>query len=391
MIDRPKLNNINFYPSKSLRRGKPNTIYTGLPQPSPLFSSDDIHNSHLHFMKEVGLSNNNDYDCEVTAGQSLETNDLDFNFGVLTRSQAQKRSSFQEYDKSVLQSPLRKTHSFNYAGDLKSSPSGNIEWENAEHYLSHHSEIKSNIVTGRPSIAKIRTQNAGMVLAKAKLFDSVVDQEKNNYNEIKSHSGKEYCKKRNNTEERTLSSKMQDKKKAKSIKNKDSSCHVSNSRINNKVSPKKSLLKKTESNKSPNSFATQHGKENTYPNLELKNKTRNINSKITNYCESVVLPDGLKETIYDICTPLSEKHSLHLVSPLKDSNRAVVPPKSRHKKNMTPPMKKQLIIARSSHLSPLVSNECKVRKRPMKAVQTTTPRRSPRQQILKSRLVKASI
>ncbi|KAK0095884.1 hypothetical protein PV326_007154 [Microctonus aethiopoides] len=51
-----------------------------------------------------------------------------------------------------------------------------LSWKDASAYLECETPTKSmhtpNVIqTGRPSIAKLRTQNAGMVLAKAKLFD----------------------------------------------------------------------------------------------------------------------------------------------------------------------------------------------------------------------------
>ncbi|XP_012164348.2 uncharacterized protein LOC100650641 isoform X1 [Bombus terrestris] len=47
-----------------------------------------------------------------------------------------------------------------------------ISWKDADGYFGSTNQTKSPITqTGRASIAKLRTQNAGMVLAKAKLFD----------------------------------------------------------------------------------------------------------------------------------------------------------------------------------------------------------------------------
>ncbi|XP_031369286.1 uncharacterized protein LOC102673871 isoform X3 [Apis dorsata] len=47
-----------------------------------------------------------------------------------------------------------------------------MSWKDADRYFTSANQINSPIIqTGRASIAKLRTQNAGMVLAKAKLFD----------------------------------------------------------------------------------------------------------------------------------------------------------------------------------------------------------------------------
>ncbi|XP_043255764.1 rho GTPase-activating protein gacF-like isoform X1 [Colletes gigas] len=47
-----------------------------------------------------------------------------------------------------------------------------MPWKDAEGYFKSKNQTTTPVIqTGRPSIAKLRTQNAGMVLAKAKLFD----------------------------------------------------------------------------------------------------------------------------------------------------------------------------------------------------------------------------
>ncbi|XP_051153290.1 rho GTPase-activating protein 11A-like isoform X3 [Leptopilina boulardi] len=47
-----------------------------------------------------------------------------------------------------------------------------MSWKDAEKYFKSEGQIPTPVpVTGRASVAKLRTQNAGMVLAKAKLFD----------------------------------------------------------------------------------------------------------------------------------------------------------------------------------------------------------------------------
>ncbi|KAK0182802.1 hypothetical protein PV327_000900 [Microctonus hyperodae] len=82
---------------------------------------------------------------------------------------------------------LRKANSQqNIVYESRKSPSYNsktpdirekkLSWKDASAYLECETPTKSmhtpNVIqTGRPSIAKLRTQNAGMVLAKAKLFD----------------------------------------------------------------------------------------------------------------------------------------------------------------------------------------------------------------------------
>lgn len=47
-----------------------------------------------------------------------------------------------------------------------------VSWKDADQYFKQESKMLTPVPqTGRASVAKLRTQNAGMVLAKAKLFD----------------------------------------------------------------------------------------------------------------------------------------------------------------------------------------------------------------------------
>ena len=47
-----------------------------------------------------------------------------------------------------------------------------VTWKDADHYFQQEAKMLTPVPqTGRASVAKLRTQNAGMVLAKAKLFD----------------------------------------------------------------------------------------------------------------------------------------------------------------------------------------------------------------------------
>uniref|UniRef100_A0A1B6E1U8 Uncharacterized protein n=2 Tax=Clastoptera arizonana TaxID=38151 RepID=A0A1B6E1U8_9HEMI len=340
--DRPRFRNSNFYPSKSLQRGKPNTIFTGLPQPNTITSEIILNQC---FSSSMDSSFNK---CE----HNNETNYTDLSFGVLTRSQALKKSSLHGSD----QANEITLSSFNHIRTAESPTLYNGEWENAEHFLSDMTNTESvEAVTGRPSIAKIRSQNAGMVLAKAKLFDSVIDHDKNN---------------RDLTKKETVEN-MPMKKMIKPL---ETTC--GNKLPKHHMSPRKSLIEHSESIQSPKVFKDKENK------CEARLKTNNKSSNLINYCGSVVLPQGLKETIYDVCTPLYVKQR---IVPLKDSNRDNSLPNTKK----TPPIKKPLITPRSTHFSPFLSNESKVRKRPLKAsVVITTPRRSPRQIAIKSRQTK---
>ncbi|KAL3286348.1 hypothetical protein HHI36_000856 [Cryptolaemus montrouzieri] len=59
---------------------------------------------------------------------------------------------------------------------------GSGHWTSADKFFSNVKTPSSggSASNGRPSVAKLRTQNAGMVLAKAKLFDNIVDSDNSN-------------------------------------------------------------------------------------------------------------------------------------------------------------------------------------------------------------------
>ncbi|XP_039281640.1 rho GTPase-activating protein 24-like [Nilaparvata lugens] len=153
--DSASLNNVNssdkmgvqpFYAGRSLRRGKPNTVLSGLPHPSSLVPS--------------------------THCTSFESKPGD-HFGVMTRSQARRASSFHGH--SINMPPA------NNVNVVANMPNNNSAWRCATGYFNnneeqvesegmHEDEANDN---RRASIAKLRYQNAGMVLAKAKLFNNM--------------------------------------------------------------------------------------------------------------------------------------------------------------------------------------------------------------------------
>ncbi|XP_039300095.1 uncharacterized protein LOC111047700 [Nilaparvata lugens] len=153
--DSASLNNVNssdkmgvqpFYAGRSLRRGKPNTVLSGLPHPSSLVPS--------------------------THCTSFESKPGD-HFGVMTRSQARRASSFHGH--SINMPPA------NNVNVVANMPNNNSAWRCATGYFNNNEEqVESEGIhedeandNRRASIAKLRYQNAGMVLAKAKLFNNM--------------------------------------------------------------------------------------------------------------------------------------------------------------------------------------------------------------------------
>lgn len=162
------INQVQFYPG-GLRRGKPNTVQNGLPDPVMMPQTN-------FKMNYNGFANN--LNSESFETQGFESNAFDLNsFGVLTRSQARRATSFHGCDLSkVPSSTLANVKTPNKPPLQASRLSEEINWKTAEDFLKEE-KTDNKSVTGRPSVAKIRSQNAGMVLAKAKLFSTMVDSE----------------------------------------------------------------------------------------------------------------------------------------------------------------------------------------------------------------------
>lgn len=209
---RPSFTEINqFYPRSNLKRGRPNTIFTGLPQPSPRnavgMEKRRIACKHQHDLpsddkNEEMLQN---YESCLLDDDTMNMTDLaqylDLcreSFGPMTRSKARRASSFHGSEWAFRSQNFRSEH---FTGVMKSSSDGDIaqttihnslsleananivdrteqlketgEWKTADVFFNSNQNIKEEApVTGRASIAKLRSQNAGMVLERMKLFDA---------------------------------------------------------------------------------------------------------------------------------------------------------------------------------------------------------------------------
>jgi hypothetical protein len=205
---RPNLSQIShFYPRSNLKRGRPNTIYTGLPQPSPR-SAVNMDN------KRITLKYLHDVSSEEETLQNYQSSLLDDDMMTMT-DLAQYLDLCRESDGPVTRNKPRRASSFHgsewalrnkgfridsFTGVMESSShrdiadtavhnslsldsNGNIDkaekreesedWKTADVFFSNGQNIEEEApVTGRASVAKLRTQNAGMVLERMKLFDS---------------------------------------------------------------------------------------------------------------------------------------------------------------------------------------------------------------------------
>lgn len=130
--------NEQFYPRISLRRGQPNTVYSGLRPPS-------------------------------TPGRSLDNALYDEkNTPKVTRS-----SSFHGSENT----PKQKRFSSNVTEIITPAiyqHNYDSNWQNAEGYFAEKMATSEETIppTGRESVVRLRNQNAGLVLQRMKLFDS---------------------------------------------------------------------------------------------------------------------------------------------------------------------------------------------------------------------------
>lgn len=151
-----------------LRRGRPNTVFSGLPHPTPCRVTKDFK-----------------YDVEVPIlGADISPLNT---ASPVTRSQARRASSFHgsEASSPALQSSKKCRSQVNIAkaallAHARQRSKLNMEqdemWQDAQELLNSSKDLLSGLpTTGRESIAKLRSQNAGKVLATAKIFNGNKD------------------------------------------------------------------------------------------------------------------------------------------------------------------------------------------------------------------------
>lgn len=310
--DSASLNNVDtseklgaqpFYSGRSLRRGKPNTVFSGLPHPSSLVPS--------------AL-------CTSFDSKSCE------HFGVMTRSQARRASSFHGHSINTLG---------NNVNTVTNIPQSNADWRCATDYFHSNEEQLENEGTSeeandnrRASIAKLRYQNAGMVLAKAKLFNNMNNVGEPNVTGPTQHK---------NTRPLSKSFRHNDLKSGRSIRRKRSDRRV----YGNEMSCRNNSKQDESSRLFPSEAL------NCDPALgkisSLQEKENNIKVQMP------IQVQRLRGTV---------------ISPLKDSNR-------------TPTIKRALTIGASPHRVRQRASDYKMHSRstPVKALTMgAMPRRSPR-------------
>ncbi|XP_055616425.1 uncharacterized protein LOC129762303 isoform X2 [Toxorhynchites rutilus septentrionalis] len=189
----PVISDLMFYPKTNLKRGRPNTVQSGLKQPdvSPIRRTEDNDTSKCtivqnftdeekekdkwtcaeNFFKISGSQQELDI-SSCTSRERKQRNSLrSSNGGVDKTPQTVQKIKIVEASTPMLppEVPPRKTpartpmlSSLKTPGRLNST------------LLKTHLTPLQDSQSGRASIARLRSQNAGMVMAKAKLFDGMV-------------------------------------------------------------------------------------------------------------------------------------------------------------------------------------------------------------------------
>lgn len=178
-----------FYPKMSLKRGRPNTIQSGLRHPSP---KESYLNGLQH--PELKIDENNFADAlenqnwingeQFFASEKIEqqpvTPTRNLPNSVETTPRFVSHLTLGEM-KTPMLPPKRSVVPKTPATIAKSSARMSqrqsfINKPQLQHQQQHHHQQLHEQQTGRASIARLRSQNAGMVAAKAKLFNGLVNE-----------------------------------------------------------------------------------------------------------------------------------------------------------------------------------------------------------------------
>ncbi|KAK3932796.1 Rho GTPase-activating protein 11A [Frankliniella fusca] len=144
-----------------LRRGRPNTVFSGLPHPTPNRISKEIKNDHI--IQILGA------DSPVTRSQARRASSFHGSEGTSPSVPPYNKKCKSQVNlaKAALLAHAQQKNKVNLEQDEK--------WRDAQELLSSKDFFGGGHATGRESIAKLRSENAGKVLATAKLFNASTD------------------------------------------------------------------------------------------------------------------------------------------------------------------------------------------------------------------------
>ncbi|XP_055523946.1 uncharacterized protein LOC129717797 [Wyeomyia smithii] len=204
-----------FYHKSNLRRGRPNTVQSGLKHPelSPVRRNINEDRDFKHVNTDEArcgirwTNAENFFNNTVNLQKSIDTSVINTTQEIFKtpeqktgtrhaslRSTGSLKTVFieTEIESSKIKTPMlppeippRKT-----PGKPSIRPA---KTPGPLHFTSHKDQLTPlhELQSGRASIARLRSQNAGMVLAKAKLFDGIVFNSKNNAPSVQKQANRE--------------------------------------------------------------------------------------------------------------------------------------------------------------------------------------------------------
>lgn len=211
-------------PRSNLKRGRPNTICTGLPQPSPR-NTVNMENKRmtLKYLPDISSEDKNkemlqNYQSSLLDDDMMNVTDVAWHLdlcrasdGSITRNRARRASSFHGSEwalrnqgfgtdslkgvtkssshHDIAETAIHNSLSLDSNADVDRAQQRkeNEDWKTADVFFSIGQNTEEEVpVTGRASVAKLRTQNAGMVLERMKLFDAKANCSLHDYEKEKS-------------------------------------------------------------------------------------------------------------------------------------------------------------------------------------------------------------
>lgn len=176
-----------IYSQRSLRRGKPNTLQSGLPNPTPLRIQAMLINNSPGLSKtlstisvnspaQLKVSSINTTPCQLSSNEGSYFGNEWKVLSPHSKKHVRRASSFHGSELPFSSNyPININKSGSQANILfmeSQEPQNNETWQDAHKFIESSVDVP---VTGRASVAKLRSENAGMVLERTRLFDRRAD------------------------------------------------------------------------------------------------------------------------------------------------------------------------------------------------------------------------
>lgn len=337
----------NFYPKSNLRRGRPNTVQSGLrPVPPPPTSTIPIPAPTETKVENESWTcadtffsdpSNDNHDLSMETEKTEDNVDDTIFKTPNTRMKSLSIRSTQKFEAKTPMLPpaLPPRRTPSTATKQKQSP--NVFSKTPSRILDI-AAINKNVFTpvqdnpqGRASIARIRSQNAGMVMQKAKLFDGMV--EKSTKVPLKSDSKLYITRIDVQISKSSNTPPIQEFVNKPIIVNKTLE-NVKNSEITPQKSPKRKVPLHKQSVKSPRSPRSPASGVNRRQKLRANNSPHSLSS-----VKDRSNRNGNDENRFRNKLTLLDHEVLEEIS---------LPSKINRKHNNFPPIRKPLIVAQNS-------------------------------------------